>query len=204
MPREVNTEKRLADIAAATVRVARTAGAQSVTIRSVARELGGSTTLVTNYLPSRAALIMNALDQGRDRWLEERRAVVAASPPGERLAALIDWSLSATSDDSVLRTLILEIVANARVEPEMRESLHRESVEFQQILESTASESGFADARHVAELLYIIVRGAYIATVEDPEHWNEDRVRGVVHSTISTLPRRHDATQIASPVPSAE
>ena len=48
MPREVDADQRLADIAAATLHVARDTGAQSVTIRSVARQLGGSTTLVTS------------------------------------------------------------------------------------------------------------------------------------------------------------
>lgn len=189
MPREVDVNQRLADIAAATIRVARVTGAQSVTIRSVARELGGSTTLVTNYLPSRAALIMNALDLGRDRWLEERGAAVAVLPPPDRLAALVDWSLSSTPDDLVLRTLILEIVANADVEPELRQSLQRESEEFRRVLETTARESGFADPAHVAELLYILVRGAYIATMEDPSHWDENRVRGMLRATMATLPR---------------
>jgi AcrR family transcriptional regulator len=202
MPREVDTGQRYADIAAATIRVARTAGAQAVTIRSVARELGGSTTLVTNYLPSRAALIMNALDQGRDRWLEERSAAVAALPPSERLAGLVDWSLSSSPDDAVLRTLILEIVANAGVEPELRASLQRESREFQDVLESTARESGFTDPRHVAELLYVLVRGAYIATMEDSEHWDETRVRDLVQATLAGLPRSgadHEAPAASAP-----
>ncbi|WP_440708687.1 TetR/AcrR family transcriptional regulator [Herbiconiux sp. YIM B11900] len=206
MPREVNTDQRYADIAAATIRVARTTGAQSVTIRSVARELGGSTTLVTNYLPSRAALIKNALDQGRDRWLDERNASVTALPAPDRLAGLVDWSLSSSPDDAVLRTLILEIVANVDVEPELRASLQRESLEFQDDLEATARESGFADPRHVAELLYVLVRGTYIATMEDPEHWDDARVRAMVHATMAGLPRStrstadHSAPSTSAPV----
>lgn len=192
MPREIDADQRLADIAAATIRVARTAGAQAVTLRSVAKELGGSTTLVTNYLPTRAALIMNALDQGRDRWLAERAEAITAATPSERLTAAIEWSLSSSGDDAVLRTLILEIVANVNVEPEMRESLRRESIEFQRFLETTASEAGFAVPRHVAELIYILVRGAYIATIEDPDHWDESHVRRVVLDAVAALPRRPD------------
>lgn len=198
MPREIDAGQRLADIAAATVRVARTAGAQAVTIRSVARELGGSTTLVTNYLPSRAALIINALDQGRDRWLAERTEAIAAVPVAERLTALIEWSLSTGGDDAVLRTLILEIVANVNVEPEMRESLRRESIEFQQVLETAAAEAGFVDPGHVAALVYVLVRGSYIATTEDPDRWDESRVRRVVLDAVAALPRHHD-THAAAP-----
>jgi len=193
MPREVDTEQRLADIADATVRVARTAGAQAVTIRSVARELGGSTTLVTNYLPSRSALIMNALDQARDRWRDERDEAIAAAAPADRLTALIEWALSSTSDDPVLRTLILEVVANAAVEPELRDSLHRESVEFQAAIAAAAADAGYADADRVAQLVYLILRGASIATTEDPDHWQEEQIRGAVLAAVAGFPRRTEA-----------
>ena len=185
MPRAVDPDQRLADIAEATLRVAFKTGAGSVTIRSVARELGGSTTLVTNYLPSRAALIMNALDRGRDRWLAERSEAVASLPAAQRLSAVMDWSLSSSADDLVLRTLILEIVANA----ELRQSLIRESDEFRAFVEDTARESGYADPRHVADLLYVVVRGSYIALMEDDRYWTESRVQDLVRTVIDGLPR---------------
>ncbi|HJG47134.1 TetR family transcriptional regulator, partial [Corynebacterium variabile] len=62
MPREVDTSARLQRIADATLAVAREQGTRAVTLRAVAKELGGSTTLVTNYLKTRADLILNALD----------------------------------------------------------------------------------------------------------------------------------------------
>lgn len=189
MPREVDTDQRLADIAAATLRVARDAGAEAVTIRSVARELGGSTTLVTNYLPSRAALIKNALDRGRDRWLEERDAAIAARPTAERLGALVDWSLSSTAEDAALRTLIFEIVTDAEVEPGLRAALQYESAEFREYFAQTAADAGFADPRHVAELSYVLVRGSYVAMMEDDAYWTEARVRALAHAALATLPR---------------
>jgi AcrR family transcriptional regulator len=189
MPRDVDLDKRLADVAAATVQVARTSGAHSVTIRSVAKQLGGSTTLVTNYLPSRAALILNALDHGRDRWRAELDAALAGVAHEQRLATVIEWSLTSTSDDPVLRTLIMEIVANAAVEPDMAASLHRESTQFRDLLRAAASESGFADADRVASLAYLLVRGSYIAATEDAEHWTVARIREVIQGTVSTQPR---------------
>lgn len=184
MPRDVNLDQRLSDIAAATIAVARTSGAHAVTLRSVATALGGSTTLVTNYLPSRAALILNALDRGRDRWRAELDEALAAVPARERLAAVVEWSLASTADDPVLRALILEIVANASVEPDMAATLRRESDLFRRLLEDAAAESGFPDPRRVAEVTYLLVRGAYIANTEDPEHWDESHVHEVIRATI--------------------
>ncbi|WP_062298723.1 TetR/AcrR family transcriptional regulator [Demequina maris] len=189
MPRDVDPTQRLADIAAATIRVARSSGTHAVTIRSVARELGGSTTLVTNYLPSRAALILNALDQGRDRWQEELAATLAGLDARDRLRAVVDWALTSTTDDPVLRTLILEIVANAEIEPVMAEALRRESASFEELLCSAAAESGFAAPEEVADLAYLLIRGAYIASTEDPERWTDAHVREVIHATIEAQPR---------------
>ncbi len=189
MPRDVDLNQRLDAVASATIRVARAQGAHAVTIRSVAKELGGSTTLVTNYLPSRAALILNALDQGRDRWRAELDAALAAVADPDRLQAVIEWSLTSTTDDPVLRTLILEIVANAAVETDMADALRRESASFQDILRSAALESGFAEPERTADVAYLLVRGAYIASTEDPGHWTEAHLRDVIHSTVARQPR---------------
>lgn len=183
MPREVNPHQRLADIADATVRVARAHGAQAVTIRSVARELGGSTTLVTNYLPTRAALIANALD----RWRRDRDGIDVMTGDADPLTALLEATLTSNADDPVLRTLILEIVANASVEPELGANLRRESMAFQDELAHAARASGIAQPRDMAEVIYLLLRGATIAAAEDPTHWNEAHLREVILETVSAL-----------------
>jgi AcrR family transcriptional regulator len=189
MPREVAADQRLADIAAATIRVARSAGSHAVTIRSVARELGGSTTLVTNYLPSRAGLILNVLDHGRDRWQAALDEALAAAAPEDRFTAVIEWSLTTGPDEPVLRALILEIVANADREPTLRAALHRETGQFQRLLLEEARTAGFADAEHVAGLAYLLVRGSYVASAEDPARWDEPQLRQVIHATLAAQPR---------------
>jgi AcrR family transcriptional regulator len=189
MPREVDADQRLADIAAATIRVARSAGSHAVTIRSVAKELGGSTTLVTNYLPSRAALILNALDRGRDRWQAALDESLGAAAPEDRFGAVIEWSLTTGPDEPVLRALILEIVANADREPDLRTALHRESSAFQQVLVEEARTAGYREPEHVAGLAYLLVRGSYVASAEDPARWDEAQLREVIHATLAAQPR---------------
>lgn len=188
MPREVDSDQRLIDIAAATVRVARADGAHAVTIRSVARELGGSTTLVTNYLPSRAALILNALDRGSDRWQGELDRMLAEAD--DTFTAVVEWALYSGADDAVLRALILEIIQNADREPALSDMLHRETRRFEALLEEHARASGFADPAHVAGLAYLLVRGAYLASAEDPQRWDETQLRTVIHATLGAQPRR--------------
>ncbi|GAA1698511.1 hypothetical protein GCM10009792_18200 [Microcella alkalica] len=189
MPRPVDSDQRLADIADATVRVARENGAQAVTVRSVARALGGSTTLVTNYLPTRSALIMNALDRARDRWKTEREGA-ARNADSTPLEAMLDAVLTSNADDPALRTLILEIVADATLDPQLRDRMRRESEDFQVELADAATRSGHRNPQLVADILYLALRGSIIASAEDPALWGEARLRSILLEAVDALP--HD------------
>lgn len=189
MPKDIDPEARLRDIADATVRVARASGAHAVTIRAVARELGGSTTLVTNYLPSRAALILNVLDRASARWRADYEHIAAELSPLQRFEALVAGEPDPDETEAVLRALILEIVANADVEATLRDALRRESEAFREALRRTAAEAGFADADLAADLGYLLLRGAYFANAEDPTRWATRRTREVALAALRALPR---------------
>lgn len=197
MPRDIDRSARLTDIADATLRVAKSTGANSVTIRAVARELGGSTTLVTNYLPSRAALILNVLDRARDRWRAEYEEQTAGLAPMHRFEALVSAAPKPPEPDPddlepVLRALILEIVANAEAEPTLRSALHRESEDYRRVLRAAAHDAGYEDPELATDLGYLLLRGAYFASAEDPEYWDAGRTREVTLAALRALPR-HEA-----------
>ncbi|MBT2588512.1 TetR/AcrR family transcriptional regulator [Arthrobacter sp. ISL-95] len=190
MPKDVNRAGRLNDIADATIRVARNSGAHAVTIRSVARELGGSTTLVTNYLPSRAGLILNVLDRASEQWNKEYVSLARTLSPLEQFEELICWSPTPDEAASVFRTLILEIVANADTEPVLRRALQRESRKYRDELYMAAVRAGFIDPQLAADTGYLLLRGVYFANAEDPEYWTTARMREVAIATVRALPRQ--------------
>lgn len=194
MPRDIDVEARLNDIAAATIRVARTSGTHAVTIRAVARELGGSTTLVTNYLPSRGALIINVLDRANARWKREWEAASAGMSAAKRFESLITLQRDPDGIEPVLRGLILEIVANSASEPALRASLHAESQAFLSVLHAAARAAGYDDPRAAADIGYLLLRGAYFANAEEPEHWSIDHTRKIALHALRALPRRPEAT----------
>lgn len=189
MPRDIDRDQRLNDIAEATIRVARSAGAHAVTIRAVAREMGGSTTLVTNYLPSRAALILNVLDRASEQWQRGYDELAVSLSPLKRLDALLLWVPDeADGPGDVFRTLLLEIVATAETEPDLRASLKRESEVYRRQIVEAATLAGFDDPVLAADTAYLLVRGAYFAAAEDPESWTPERVR-LATRTLHALPR---------------
>lgn len=189
MPRDIDREARLADIADATIRVASAAGSQAVTIRAVARELGGSTTLVTNYLPSRAALILNVLDRAQDRWRDEYEATAAELDPLARFETLISLEEDPNGVERVIRGLMLEIVANAEAEPALSEVLHRESEGYRAVVRAAAQEAGFADPELATDLGYLLLRGSYFANAEDADYWDLARTREITRAALLALPR---------------
>jgi AcrR family transcriptional regulator len=189
MPREVNINERLAAIGAATLGVAREHGPRSVTIRSVAAAMGGSTTLVTNYLPTRSALVLNALNYGRKRWLSELERDVGAAPATERLEAAIAWAVSEDTDDPTIRLLILEVLANPQEDPALNAWLERESHEFYATVLNAAMASGAEEHGSIADAAYLMVRGAYVAAMESPDDWTQERIYAVITRALGIAPR---------------
>lgn len=189
MPREVDTSARLQRIADATLAVAREQGTRAVTLRAVAKELGGSTTLVTNYLKTRADLILNALDHADARWNEELEDALSRCAREDRLLVTAEWALFTRSNDTVPRALIIEILANATVEPEMAANLAREAGKVREQLITAASESGFRHPEQVAETVYLISRGASFANIEDAARWPETRALDVIRRILDAAER---------------
>lgn len=105
MPIEVDEAKRLDEIAAATIQVARDRGVRSVTIRAVAEQLGGSTAMVTNYVSSRAALMINALRRAGADWTRELERSIEGTEGEQKLRAAIRWMCTTEQDDEVVRRL---------------------------------------------------------------------------------------------------
>jgi AcrR family transcriptional regulator len=200
VPIDVNAEERLAQIAEATLRVVEQRGADGVTIRAVAEEMGGSTTVVTNYIPTRTRLISNAVHHAIDGWNVDLEAELATTAPEDEFRTLARWSSSTTGDDPVVRQLFVELLAKAGAGEEL-EALRRDGAEHREHFTVAAAAAGVADPGFAADLMHLILRGFYLAAVEDPEQWTTARVQPVIEHLIDLLesapapapPKRHRA-----------
>lgn len=185
MPIDVQVDERLAAIAAATLRVAEARGADGITIRAVAEEMGGSTTLVTNYLPSRAALISNAVDHVVARWRDEEAASLEGVAPEDALEAMALWACTTTGDDVLVRHLFLEMLAKSRADVNAR--MREDAAEGHAQLREAAAAGAAPDPDLAADVLHLVLRGYYLASVEDPERWTTERVSPVVRRLVALL-----------------
>jgi AcrR family transcriptional regulator len=191
VPIEVDVEQRLDALATATIAVAGRRGAAGVTIRRVAAELGGSTTLVTNYVGSRATLLLNAIGYMLRTWEADRVATLAGVDDAGRLLALARWSCSTEPEDLVFRHLLVELIASPDQPPEMA-ALVRDARDHRDGLEEAARAGGLApaDAAAAADVLFLVIRGFYYASIEDPEAWSSGRVLPLVERLVGLLTAR--------------
>jgi AcrR family transcriptional regulator len=204
MPIDIEPKVRLAQIAEATMRVAETRGADGVTIRAVAEEMGGSTTLVTNYIPSRTQLIKNAVLHALEGWQEDfdnEREGVAAE---DELRTLAVWSVSTRGDDTTMRHLFIELLARATADTGL-DALREDSEEHRTRFRDAAEAAGVADPEFAADLLYLVTRGFYFATVEQPDEWTTERVTPVMLQLLGLLsaaaPKKRGAAAPAGRAP---
>ncbi|MFD5648715.1 TetR/AcrR family transcriptional regulator [Streptomyces sp. NPDC127039] len=185
MPIDVDETQRRKEIAQATLAVAARDGARAITIRAVAKELGGSTAMVTNYIPTRIALITNAVRAAESRWRAELDAHLGDLRGKDRLRATIEWHLSTEPDDLLLRTLWVEMLSSARTDPEGVD--HSEPREARQEFFDASTAAGVSDAELAADVLALLTRGYYVSTVEDPAYWTAERAERVARAVVDAL-----------------
>ncbi|NUO96439.1 MAG: TetR/AcrR family transcriptional regulator [Nonomuraea sp.] len=187
MPVEIDIAQRLATIAHATLDIVATEGIDGVSIRAVAKRIGGSTTLVTNYLPTREALLRNAVEHAIQSWAGESGEAAEGAAARDRLAVIARWACTTTGDDQVLRRLFMEIVGRAGPGSEALEVLKEDSRQSRDLLIGAAADAGAGDPAFTADILHLVLRGFYLSSLEDPERWTSERVTALVDRLVRTL-----------------
>lgn len=187
MPPEIDTSARLTEIAEATLEVAREQGPRSVTIRAVAARMGRSTTVITKYVPSRSALLSNAVSHVRAGWDVAVAKALDQKTGLDRLRALMDWTLDTEDYDDAARRLWHETLAKEDPASEQWEALVDEAQDDHASIVTTIEESAIDAPAWLADVLYLVSRGFFVSTVADPEGWSGDRARVAVNAMLDDL-----------------
>ncbi len=187
MPIAVDSSQRLDDIAVATLAVAADSGPSAVTVRAVAAELGGSTTLVTNYVASRNDLLANAIRYVQRQWRSEQGAVADRyRDPVERLRAVMTWFTGTDPDDPPARRIWLNVVAHVGEDSYPAKVLRADAAGQRADVGALLQDAGMADAAG-ADAVYLALRGFYFATTEDPDEWPPERANAALSRLIDLL-----------------
>ena len=187
MPPEIDTSARLTEIAQATLDVAREEGPRSVTIRAVAARMGRSTTVITKYVPSRSALLVNAVSHVRAGWDAAVAEVLDRKSGLNRLRALMDWTLDTEDYDDAARRLWHEILAKEEPASDQWGALVDEAHDDHASIVTTIEESAIDAPPSLADVLFLVSRGFVVSNVNDPEDWSGDRARVAVNAMLDDL-----------------
>jgi AcrR family transcriptional regulator len=187
MPAQIDVAERLDAIAEATLHIAREEGFEGVTIRAVAARLGGSTTLVTKFVKSRAVLLSNAFRYIRRHWDADRDAAVRDRVGMDRLKALARWSLNTEGYDHAVRVLWIQGLSSARYDRRSyKHPRHEARREYDGVRAMVAAVGG-DDNGWLADVLFLAFRGFYISTIEDPERWQSRRPAAAVERLLDMV-----------------
>jgi AcrR family transcriptional regulator len=182
MPIQVDVDARRRAIADATFRVAARKGIRGVTIRSVAAELGASTTVITNYLPTRADLLINAMEQMTDEWLAELDAESAGRTAPDALRAVVRAAVDWDPDELVRSQFWVAVLAT---EPEqVRNQVGDVEDAVREVLAKLIDECGHSNPAAAADDLFLFVQGVSVSIVQRPQRWTPERLRAAADVAV--------------------
>lgn len=187
MPIQVDVGRRRVDIAEATLRVAAREGLGGVTIRSVAAELGASTTVITNYLPTRADLLANAMELLADEWIGELDTVSADLDPGEALVEVMCEAVSWDEQERIRNQFWVAVLSEPNRPAAVAEQLRAESDAVRDRLAKLVEQCGHPDPGAAADLLFLFAQGAFVSMVETPSRWTPERLRNAARAITENV-----------------
>lgn len=187
MPVPIDVAKRLDAIANATLDLARDQGAGAVTIRAVAAHMGGSTTLITKYLPTRAALLANASRYVQDHWTDELATALGDRTGVDQLRALAAWSLDTDDYDLPVRRLWLEALSTGQQRANGTDIPLEQARAEHDWIETLVADACGKRQSWLADTLFLTLRGYYLSTIEDPDRWPPERAAAAIKRLLDLV-----------------
>jgi AcrR family transcriptional regulator len=187
VPIQVDSTKRRAAIAEATVQVAAREGLQAVTIRSVAAELGASTTVITNYLPTRTALLVNALQQIESTWLEELEAEAAGDDATGALRRAMRVAVDWDADELLRFQFWIAVLAAPNRDAEVERHLVDSTAAMRELFSKLVDRCGHPQATIAADMLVLVAQGAFVSIVETPQEWSRERLMETADAAVDAV-----------------
>ncbi|MDN4175824.1 helix-turn-helix domain-containing protein [Nocardioides sp. SOB77] len=173
MPRHVDHDGRRSRIVKVTMGLLATGGLRAVTIREVARQLGGSVTLVTHYYPTRSAILDDLASQLIEIWRQEVADIDAGTDePIERLRQYLAWALPTRAEALRREQARIRLLAERESEPSATATFQAFDAtmrwDLRRHLEGLVDDESL---EFVVDLLRVAVTGVTVLAVEHEGRW---------------------------------
>lgn len=189
MPRHVERDVRLNQIAAAALAVARRDGVSAVTFRRVAAEMkAGSTTVVTHYVDSRAALVrlmLGHLFASAESLIDP---ALAAMEPTEGIRVVAEGVLPVTDESRLLASIALDAAREFGTNAEVGDELEAWGGWLQDRVVTLVERIAPGSDSHMrADALLAALAGFTLYGLVDRPNWPPERQRAALHQLLASL-----------------
>jgi AcrR family transcriptional regulator len=188
MPRHVDHDHRRQEIIDATLEVLAEHGPSGLSFRTIARHMGGSSTLVTHYFRTRQELL-DTFVESITGWPDEIAELEAgADDPRERLRLFLRWLVP--EDDRGLKEESARINLIGERDTRLRTD-HIFAAWDTKVRELIAHHlRGLVPAKRVPAIVDVLrsaTNGVTLSVVEHPSEWPIERQHAVVDEILEAL-----------------
>lgn len=188
MPRYVDPEQRRAEILSAVIHALGEGGFSGFTIRSLAKRMGGSSTLVTHYFPTRDSLLDALLSQTLEDAEKERETLLSIDDPRERLHAVLAFFLPDSDESLALERVRVAMVPHMRIEPTVYDFFQRLEPGMRGLMRAALEEFVAPEQLDaMVDMLRVWTSGLALSAVEHPEMWTPERQRATLDQFLNSL-----------------
>lgn len=188
MPKIVDPDTRRREIARAAVRVMSRDGAEKLSLRTIAAELGGSLTMVTHYYPNRRLLMLDLAHQICAAWEEEVAQLAAAQDDAfERLRGFLAWLLPVKEGDQEVERARFTMLL-ARQDEEAQQALLDFDDSMREMLRQHLEPLvPAAEVGPTADILRAFTNGVVLDAQLNPEQWPAERQLSLLDRALAAI-----------------
>ncbi len=198
MPRQVDRAQRRREISAAAIKLLAERGPSALTLRELAREMGGSITLITHFYPNRSALLEGITEQSIADFDTDLARLEADLAPPARLRVMLEWMLPLDDIGRREETARVMLLGGRHgdlpvqrffdaMESKMRSLLH----------DHLAPLVPPGQVEPIAETLRVFANGIVLSVAEHPTDWPASRQLALLDRLLSAL----GLSNVAAPAP---
>ncbi|MEV4036312.1 TetR/AcrR family transcriptional regulator [Streptomyces umbrinus] len=188
MPRHVDHDQRRADIIEAAKQILANGGPDGMTIRSVAKRLGGSITLVTHYYPTRPELMRAVVAEMNESYDTELADLEAGADAHGRLYILLEWMLPLTELEWVNESSRIQLLGRRGQDPSVEEFADAMDARMRDLLRQHLEPLVPKDrVEGYVDLLRVTTNGIVLSAVEHHDDWPAKRQLRVLEAALTAF-----------------
>ncbi|GAB2845673.1 TetR family transcriptional regulator C-terminal domain-containing protein [Microbacterium insulae] len=173
MPRTLDLRARKQEIAEATMTVLARGGSKALTVKALATELGGSTTLITHIYPRKSDLYDGVLS-----WLESdlELSLQSAGDDLMGLRTFIEWCLPTDERSLAMERARLSLLTRADDDVRIREFLDNLEERMRSLIRERLAPIVRPEELETLTLyVRAVTNGAVLSAAEHPGKWTRQR-----------------------------